>query len=76
MTKITQTMHQQAQLLWQESFNHPFIKELATGALSIESFRYYLKQDRYYLENFGDLHKQIADRLSDPSIKQFLYEGS
>ncbi|MCT3400281.1 thiaminase II [Lentilactobacillus hilgardii] len=76
MVSITQTMHQQAAPLWQESFDHPFIKELAAGSLPTDTFRYYLKQDRYYLENFGDLHQQIADHLSDASIKQFLYDGA
>lgn len=47
MVSITQTMHQQAAPLWQESFDHPFIKELAAGSLPTDTFRYYLKQDRY-----------------------------
>lgn len=76
MASLTQKMHQQAAELWQESFDHPFIKELAAGSLPTATFRYYLKQDRYYLANFGDLHKQIADNLSNPDIKQFLYEGA
>lgn len=76
MASLTQKMHQQAAELWQESFDHPFIKELAAGSLPTATFRYYLKQDRYYLANFGDLHKRIADNLSNPDIKQFLYEGA
>ncbi|GEP24819.1 thiaminase II [Lentilactobacillus diolivorans] len=76
MPEITQSMHQLAEPLWQESFNHPFIKELAAGNLPTDTFRYYLKQDRYYLQNFGDLHKQIADHISSPKIKEFLYAGA
>ncbi|MDM7515732.1 thiaminase II [Lentilactobacillus sp. TOM.63] len=76
MPTITDQMKQKAEPLWQASFNHPFIKELSTGQLPMEEFRYYLKQDRYYLQNFSTLHGKIADQIKDPSIKKFLYAGA
>ncbi|APR06728.1 Thiaminase-2 [Lentilactobacillus parabuchneri] len=76
MTKITDIMRQQANPLWEASFNHPFIEQLSTGALSPQTFRYYLKQDRFYLENFAALHGKIADQIDDPDIKAFLYAGA
>ncbi|EHO46182.1 thiaminase II [Lentilactobacillus kisonensis] len=76
MSTITQQMRHQAEPLWQASFNHPFIKELVTGKLPMTEFRYYLKQDRFYLQNFATLHGKIAEQLTDPAIKQFLYAGA
>ncbi len=76
MAKITDTMHKQSEPLWESSFNHPFIKQLSAGSLPQQTFRYYLKQDRYYLENFAALHAKIADQMDDPDIKQFLYAGT
>ncbi len=76
MTKITDTMRQQANPLWEASFNHPFIEQLSTGALSPQTFRYYLKRNRFYLENFAALHGKIADQIDNPDIKAFLYAGA
>jgi thiaminase/transcriptional activator TenA len=76
MSTITTQMRQQADPLWQASFNHPFIKELATGHLPMAEFRYYLKQDRFYLQNFATLHGKIAGQIDDPAIKKFLYTGA
>jgi thiaminase/transcriptional activator TenA len=44
--------------------------------LPLDKFRFYLKQDRYYLEQFGDLHAAIAHQISSPAIKQFLLDGA
>lgn len=76
MSKITDTMRKQSEPLWESSFNHPFIKQLSAGSLPQQTFRYYLKQDRYYLQNFADLHGKIADQMDDPDIKRFLYAGA
>lgn len=73
---FTDQLHQAAKPVWQKSFDHPFITEIADGTLPLDKFRFYLKQDRYYLEQFGDLHGAIADQISDPTIKQFLLDGA
>lgn len=76
MAKITDTMREQAEPLFEASFNHPFVKQLSSGSLPQQTFRYYLKQDRYYLQNFAALHSKIADQMTDPDIKDFLYAGA
>ncbi|GAA2985868.1 thiaminase II [Lentilactobacillus parakefiri] len=76
MAKITDTMCEQAEPLFEASFNHPFVKQLSSGSLPQQTFRYYLKQDRYYLQNFAALHSKIADQMTDPDIKDFLYAGA
>jgi len=76
MPTITSIMRTQAEDLWNKNFNHPFIKELSKGTLPMDTFRYYLKQDHYYLNNFSTLHKRIANKIENPKIKQFLIAGS
>lgn len=57
---------------WQASFHHPFITELQQGSLAPEIFRYYLLQDRYYLENFGQLYQKIALQTTNLSLKKMM----
>ncbi|KRM09436.1 thiaminase II [Paucilactobacillus suebicus] len=73
---FTNQLHEAAKPIWQASFDHPFIKEIANGTLPLDKFKFYLMQDRYYLEQFGDLHGEIANQISDPDIKQFLLDGA
>lgn len=66
----------QANAYWEGSFDHPFIKQLQAGTLPAEVFRYYLLQDRYYLEHFSHLHRLIGEKTTDPEVKKLLYIGA
>ncbi|MBE1553181.1 thiaminase II [Sporosarcina limicola] len=46
--------------LWQGSFDHPFIKQIAEGILPEDVFKYYVKQDSYYLQHFAKVHALAA----------------
>ncbi|MGX7420529.1 thiaminase II [Carnobacterium gallinarum] len=70
MTSFTQEMRLKYDAIWQQSIQHPFIQQLANGQLPAEAFRYYLIQDRYYLEHFAKLYQLIADKTTDPELKQ------
>lgn len=61
---FSSTVHQQAADLWQQSFNHPFITEMANGQLPIRKFRFYCIQDYRYLEVFNRLQRHVMDNLS------------
>lgn len=76
MTTFTDQIHTAAAPLWQKSFDHPFIHQLSDGSLPNDVFRYYLIQDRYYLSEFGKLHEQIANQLTDAKAKAFLMAGA
>ncbi|MTV81816.1 thiaminase II [Secundilactobacillus folii] len=76
MTIFTDHIHQAAEPLWQQSFDHPFIHEIQSGQLPTDIFRYYLIQDRYYLSEFGKLHELIAEQVDDAHGKQFLLAGA
>ena len=47
------TLRAEADAIWREIFNNPFLKEIQQGTLPLEKFRYYLAQDYLYLEGFG-----------------------
>lgn len=51
--------------LWQGSFDHPFIKNIATGKLPEEVFKFYVKQDSYYLKHFAKVHALGAVKAND-----------
>lgn len=76
MTTFTDQIHTAAAPFWQKSFDHPFVHEIGDGSLPDDVFRYYLIQDRYYLNEFGKLHEKIAEKLTDPADVAFLKEGA
>ena len=67
---------QKADRYWEGSFHHPFVRELQAGTLSSEVFRYYLLQDRYYLEHFSRIYGLIAERTNQPEIKALMAENA
>lgn len=69
---LTDNMRTAADELFTASFNHPFITELTTGNLPMDRFRFYLKQDAYYLKEFSRLHHLLALQLAEPADVKFL----
>ncbi|MCB5952618.1 thiaminase II [Enterococcus sp. BWT-B8] len=72
---FTEEVREQADELWNKSKQHPFLKELKEGTLSPEIFRYYLIQDRYYLEQFSNIHQAAAELSEDKDIKKSFLAG-
>ncbi|MDB5083153.1 MAG: transcriptional activator, TenA family [Bacilli bacterium] len=58
--KFTAELRQLVDPLWQASFVHPFVREIAEGTLDINRFIHYLKQDSYYLTNFAKAQSLAA----------------
>lgn len=73
---FTDQAHQATKASWDASKRHPFIQQLQAGTLPQETFRYYLIQDHYYLQEFGKLHDLAADQCFDPRVKQQLRAGA
>lgn len=72
----TQKVREVADPYWEGSFQHPFITELQEGTLPEAAFRYYLLQDRYYLEHFGKLYGLIAEATDDIEVRQMMQENA
>ena len=69
---FSQELRDQADIWWQKSFNHPFIQQLTDGSLPMDCFRYYLIQDRYYLEHFSQIHRWVGERSQNPVLKELM----
>lgn len=48
-TRISERLRKDADPIWKEIFDHPFVIELYTGALPLEKFKFYVLQDYNYL---------------------------
>ena len=53
MPSFSEKLRSEAQPIWSQIFQHPFLKEIKDGTLPEKTFRYYLIQDYLYLEGFG-----------------------
>ena len=49
---FTQYLRELTDDLWIREQQHPFIKEIGSGELDIERFRYFMKQDYLFLIEF------------------------
>ena len=69
---FTELAREKSSIFWERSFEHPFIQGLVSGELAPEVFRYYLLQDRYYLEHFSKLYFLIAEKSDSEEIQAHL----
>ncbi|RSD29082.1 thiaminase II [Mesobacillus subterraneus] len=65
MSTFTSQIRREADPIWQANFQHPFVKGIANGELSLESFRYYVLQDSYYLSHFARIQALGAAKAAD-----------
>lgn len=45
-------VRKETDLFWKASFQHPFVKGIVDGSLSVEKFKMYMLQDAYYLKHY------------------------
>lgn len=76
MKTFTEKARQVADPYWQGSFEHLFVRQLAEGTLAPTVFRYYLLQDRYYLEHFGRIYQLIAEKTTDEAVREQMLANS
>ncbi|MBE4906802.1 thiaminase II [Bacillus luteolus] len=62
---FSQEIRKEANSIWEASFDHPFVTGIADGTLSLESFRYYVLQDAYYLSHFARIQALGAAKAED-----------
>ena len=51
--------------IWEAILEHPYLKELASGTLPRETFRFYVQQDWLYLQEFTRTAALTAARCPD-----------
>ena len=63
--KFSEHLRQRADASWQASFDHPFVTGIADGSLSLDSFRYYVLNDAYYLSVFAKVQALGSAKAND-----------
>lgn len=58
--------------IWDRIFSHPFLLEIQSGALDLNTFRYYVIQDYHYLEGFGRAVSIALSKSPDSNALQTL----
>ena len=71
MPSFSEQLRSEAEPIWRQIFQHPFLKEIKNGTLPEETFRYYLIQDYLYLEGFG---RTVALALAKAPTSQMFEE--
>ncbi|MEI5909545.1 thiaminase II [Bacillus spongiae] len=62
---FTEEVRRECNSIWEDSFQHPFVKGIADGSLPLENFRYYVLQDSYYLTHFSKVQALGASKATD-----------
>ncbi|MEW9502871.1 thiaminase II [Jeotgalibacillus marinus] len=62
---FSKLLREESDHIWEASFGHPFVTGIGDGTLPLESFRYYVMQDAYYLSHFAKVQALGAARAND-----------
>ncbi|MFD1037255.1 thiaminase II [Virgibacillus byunsanensis] len=72
--QFTDTLREVTKNSWEQSLNHPFVVGMVKGDLPLETFKYFILQDIYYLKHFGKVHALAAAQTEDFQITAMLAE--
>lgn len=61
---LCERLRRDANYIWERIFKHPFVKELFTGTLPIEKFKYYVIQDYNYLIGMMRAYSILASKAN------------
>jgi thiaminase/transcriptional activator TenA len=50
---LSASLHGECERIWARLHAHPFLRELATGTLPLEKFRFFIEQDLLYLPDYA-----------------------
>lgn len=71
---FSQQLKEETKHSWELSLNHPFVQGIVKGDLPLETFRYYILQDIYYLKHYGKIHAFAAAHADDFAVSAMLAE--
>lgn len=69
---LTQKLYADAQEIWDQYLQHPFVCEMADGSLPLEKYRYYMLQDYLYLRDYIKIFAISISKSNDFAQIQFL----
>jgi thiaminase (transcriptional activator TenA) len=53
--RFTERLRRQADEIWKAQHQHPFVRGIGNGTLSLERFKFWLRQDYVFLIEYGRL---------------------
>ena len=63
--RFTERLRQKAAGIWEAQHQHPFVRGIGDGTLSLERFKFWLRQDYVFLIEYARLLAQAAARSPD-----------
>ncbi|MGL5123130.1 MAG: thiaminase II [Fusobacteriaceae bacterium] len=70
--KLTKEMLKEVEEIWENYNKHPFLKELESGTLDLEKFKFYLIQDYFYLFEYVKIFAIGITKTSEEKSMQKL----
>lgn len=61
---------------WNKSLHHPFVQGIVKGDLPLDTFKYYILQDIYYLKHYGKIHAIAASQAEDFHVTAMLADAA
>src|SRR5215831_16956548 len=65
MERFTEHLHRKAAGIWGAQYQHPFVRGIGDGTLSLERFKFWLRQDYVFLIEYTRLLALAAARSPD-----------
>jgi len=63
--RFTESLRQKANGIWEAQHQHPFVRGIGDGTLSLERFKFWLRQDYVFLIEYARLLALAAARSPD-----------
>jgi len=63
--RFTDKLHRKASSIWEAQLQHPFVRGIGDGTLSLERFKFWLRQDYVFLIEYARLLALAAARSPD-----------
>ncbi|MFQ9923311.1 MAG: thiaminase II [Beduini sp.] len=69
-----ETLIEENMPIWQQYLDHPFIKGMAEGSLSLDLYHQYLIEDTLYLKEFGRVYAYALYKADTLAQMRYFYE--
>jgi thiaminase/transcriptional activator TenA len=73
--RVSERLRHACEPVWSQLLTHPLVTELVEGALPLDSFRFYLEQDRLFLAEYAQALAAGAARASDEADLRWFAGG-
>ena len=72
MMKITDSLFNEVQALWDKAAEKEFLTKMANGTLEEDRYKRYMLQDYYYLLEYKDILERLLKLTDDSEVESFL----